>query len=140
MRTRGTGGLLLGTAWMSLWAATAAGQPFELVYGGGRDSRENAQEVKPVAACPGGGFVAVGQATPPGIESRIYVVRLAGNGTTIWERSYNVNLNGFHSGWSIVELRDGSGFVITGNVFFERSGGDILLLKIGCEGSLRWAW
>jgi len=66
-------------------------------------------------------------------------VRTDNNGTKIWENTYDVNgANGADAGNSIIELTDGSGFVVVGNTDLWAANLDIFLMKIDCDGGVVW--
>src|SRR5687767_6829457 len=88
-------------ACLSLAAAPAVGQTGEAVYGG-TSSHEWVTKLKPVVACPGGGYVMVGSRNDhPLNPSRVYVLRVRANGATMWERTYSVNYTESNGGASI---------------------------------------
>src|SRR5688572_8753923 len=91
-------------ACVSLATSPVLGQPFEALYGTA-SSHEFGRKVRPVVACSGGGYVVVGTSAPPGLPSRVYVLRVGANGATTWERTYSVNHTARNGGSSIVEAR-----------------------------------
>ena len=120
-------------------------QQWQYVYGDDNIARQVGQSgVTPVTGtCAGvsNGYIAVGYTyyvsgapTPPDV----YVVRTDNNGAMVWERTYDVDgNNGFDDGASIIELSDGTGFVITGRTGHS-SGVDAFLMKIDCNGAVLW--
>ncbi len=126
----------------ALIAATAFGLPssaqpaFEAVYGGVTSSEVGARGAAPVEYCLGGGFVAAGTSTPASGTSDAYVVRTGVNGARLWEFRYD--LGGNESSAALVELRNGTGFVVAGTT--DAAGDrDIFLLKLNCAGGVAWA-
>jgi hypothetical protein len=127
-------------ALLPLVAAPAAAQPFEYVYGGPGSQETGGRRATPVRACPGGGFAAVGTTTAPASPQNVYVVRVAADGTRLWEHVYDVAPGGDDRGQSLAEARDGSGFIIVGTSNVNpATGDDVLLMKIKCDGGPVWA-
>lgn len=127
-------GVSLGVFVLSAWPLVA--QPFEAVYGPAATADAGARRVKPVAFCPGGGFIAVGTTDQPG-ASDIYVVRTNNLGLPLWEMTYDAQGGGqVDEGRALVEYADGSGFVLLGNTVTTVS--NIVLMKIDCDGIPQW--
>ncbi len=130
------------TLGLFLAAVPAAAVPFERVYGPANTADQGARRVLPVTACaPAGGFVAVGTTQVPGSTADVYVVRTdnAGNtGAPYWERSYDLTgLQLEDEGRALVELPDGSGFVLLGNTL-DAAAWSTVLMKIDCTGAPVW--
>jgi hypothetical protein len=106
---------------------------FELVYGAKPDLDSGARGVTPVQFCAGGGFISAGT-RQSGAGSDVYVVRTTPAGTTFFELSYDVGPGSSDSGSSMVELRDGSGFVVVGTSISAGTSADVLLIRIDCNG------
>ncbi len=131
--------LLLGLlAAGSLSALPAAAVPFEGVYGPPTSADQGARRVKPVRLCPVRGFIAVGTSDVGAINPQVYVVRTDIFGTTMWENVYNIGggFAGQDEGRAIVELADGSGFVVLGNTW--NASWSTALIKIDCNGNVVW--
>lgn len=144
-RTDGAVRLLWAAAALALALASlappASAQPWEFVYGptGSRD--QGNRRVAPVRYCgAGGGYVAVGTTTPTtSTNSNVYFVRTAASGAPVLELQYDLGPGFVDSGESIVELRDGSGFVIAGATRPSATvTSDAFLLKISCTGGIVW--
>jgi hypothetical protein len=123
-------GLLAGLAFSSSLLA----QPWERVYGPKDMKDEGHRRVTPVVRCPGRGYIAIGSRNS---ASEVYLVRTSNAGATLWEKYFDVGADGQpDEGFSLVELRDGSGFVTTGS---STRGLQKLVhvMKVDCDGSLR---
>lgn len=83
------------------------------------------------------GYIAVGRSSDT-TANDVYVVRTDNSGAAIWEHTYDVTGNNdFDIGYSIIELSNGSGFVITG--WTVTTGGTrVFLMKINCNGAPVW--
>lgn len=82
------------------------------------------------------GYIAVGRSTT--MTSDVYIVRTDNSGAAIWERTYDVTGNGYYDvGYSIIELSNGSGFVVTGWTQ-STSGTRAFLMKVDCDGDPVW--
>ncbi len=116
---------------------SAAAQPFEAVYGGAMSSETAGNRVVPVVYCLGGGFIVAGTSTSALGASDAYVARVTANGARIWEFLYDLGAS--ESGVSLVELRNGTGFVVAGTT---DTGGnrDLFLIKLNCAGGVAWAY
>lgn len=122
-------------------APLASAQPWEFVYGptGARD--QGNRRVTPVRYCgTTGGYVAVGTTTPTtSTNSNVYFVRTAATGGPVLELQYDLGPGLIDSGESIVELRDGSGYVIAGGTKAATTAtADAFLMKISCSGAIQW--
>ena len=110
-----------------------------VAYGAAPRPQQAKRGVAEVTHCPDGGIVAVGDST----QRHIYAVR-SSMALTIWERRYHVHRWGVPAneaesiGESIVELSDGTGFVIAGTTRSAPGGRDAFLLKIDCKGDPEW--
>jgi hypothetical protein len=107
---------------------------FEAVYGPS-ESREQADRVIPVRVCGGGGWLVLGISSGSYMNGT-YAARIGPNGRSIWERTYDLGPQIWNDGQGVAELRDGSGFVITGNLNDAAIG--VFLLKVGCDGHVAW--
>lgn len=121
------------SALCALFVSSHAGA-FELVYGAVPESDSGARGVTPVQFCPGGGFVSAGT-RQAGAASDVYVVRTTLAGFTIFERRYDVVPGSTDRGTSIVELRNGSGFVVVGTSASPGGTDDVLLIRTDCSGN-----
>lgn len=81
------------------------------------------------------GYIAVGRST--GTSSDVYVVRTDNNGAAIWEYTYDVDNGSYDVGHSIIELSNGTGFVVTGWTQ-TANGARAFLMKIDCDGLPVW--
>lgn len=122
-------------------------QQWQTVYGPDDDSENGMNRVAPVLGlCTsqqyGGdqGYIAVGSSYLASTgTSHVYVVRTTNLGGTVWEKVYDINLDGLDDdGFSIVELADGSGFAVTGHTVNQNGNHDIFIMKIDCLGGLVW--
>ena len=130
-------GFLLGFFGLSLlfFCSTATAQQWQYVYGGSTN-QAGYNNVTPVeGTCAGsGGYIAVGQSN----SDDVYVVRTDNNGAHVWEHTYDIQNNGSYDiGYSIIELSDGSGFVVCGGTGPANSR-EAFLLKINCSGDELW--
>ena len=122
-------------------ASTASAQPFELTFGPGGSTEQAGRGVAPVRLCPGGGAITAGSTGDTAIGmSRVYVVRTASMGRPLWERTYDLAPGTLgETGESIVELSDGSGFVVAGSSRSSATQRDAFLMKIDCDGKVVWS-
>jgi hypothetical protein len=122
-------------------AGPAFAVPFENVFGPPTAADRAARRVTPVQVCPGAGFVAVGTTQPPagGGTADIYFVRTAADGSTVWERTYDVGPGGSDRGQALAEARDGSGFILGGTTNLGAPSDDVVLIKVSCDGTLLWS-
>ncbi len=129
--------------YLSIALALAAGLTFssasqaqwETVYGVKDQKDEGHRRVTPVTQCPGRGYIAIGTRDLGGVPA-VYVVRADNGGATIWEKFYDVGADGRpDEGFALVELRDGSGFVTTGD---SNRGAQTFAhaMKINCDGKI----
>lgn len=129
--------LLLGT-WCITPTATA--QTWQYVYGHGLTVQEGRRGVIPVQGCNNSnGYISVGFADqyPYSTDIDIYVVRTDNFGIPLWEYRYDINGASQDKGESIIELSDGSGFVVVGHTTTSNNT-DVVLMKIDCTGSIVW--
>ena len=120
-----------------LFAAGRADAQWEAVYGDATSAETGGRGVRALQSCDSSGFVSVGSVSPVG---DVRVVRTDASGTPVFERRYDIGNDGsFDRGESIVELRDGSGFVVTGFSESTAPRRNIFLLKIDCNGDFVWA-
>jgi len=120
-------------------------QTFEYVYGSNTCNEFGARGVTPIVNCANGGYISVGTSDFGGGvacgNSDVYVVRTNNNGGRVWEFTYDITgLGTVDQGASIVELSDGSGFVVTGQTDVGGGNFDIFLMKINCNGGVVWTW
>ena len=86
------------------------------------------------------GYIAVGTSYTRDINGDIYVVRIKNDGSTAWEYQYDLSsANSADVGRSIIELSDGTGFVITGWTGTPTSDVDVAVLYIDCDGGIVWS-
>lgn len=141
-------GMLAAALLLLAAAAPSYAQKWEAAYGSAAGYEEGQLRTIPVtgtcsspSCCPGSnGYIAVGSTFTIGGTSDIYVVRTDNNGGTIWEYTYTLTNNGdWEYGRSIIELKDGTGFVITGEILYQATGdNDAYLMKIDCNGNVVW--
>jgi len=131
-----SGPRVLALALVVASATTAAAQPpYEFVYGPTTTVERAMRGVTPVRFCPGGGSIAVGT-TGSAPNNRVYVTRTTATGGPIWERIFDLApIAGGETGESLVELSDGTGFMVVGTT---RPGTglplDAFMLKVNCGG------
>ncbi|MGE3799876.1 MAG: hypothetical protein AB7H80_02535 [Candidatus Kapaibacterium sp.] len=119
--------------------STAQSQTWQRVYGANNE-QGGRKKVMPVSGgCivtgEDNGYIAVGWSLEPG--SDVYVLRTDNHGTTLWEYTYDINSVGIDVGESIVQLSDGTGFVVVGHTT-AGSNTDLFLMKIDCDGIPVW--
>jgi hypothetical protein len=122
-----------------LAAAGATAQSFESAFGEPNHSEQAGRRAIPVQACGGGGFIATGIIYGQPVHE-VYLVRIDATGGSLWERAYRVEsatLKG-GGGASVVELADGSGFVIGGATASSAINEDVFLMKVDCDGKRKW--
>lgn len=121
---------------LALATTPVRAQRFEAYYGE-RTARDAGQDVKSVNFCFGGGSVLAGSRRTAS-ATEILVTRVDDQGNVIWQYAYSIAGSLLSSAQAIVEVRDGSGFALTGSV--RRPGGVFLhVLRIDCNGYVRWA-
>jgi hypothetical protein len=112
-------------------ASTQAAISFEHRYGEA-DKRHFGAAVAAVEFCtPTGGAVLLGTTTVAG-KGAYALVRSAANGSVLWEKRYEMD-SASGQAKDIIELRDGSGFVVAGQLR-----NDLLLMKVDCDGEVIW--
>jgi hypothetical protein len=90
------------------------------------------------------GYISVGTSSPGQANdpqnADVHVVRSDNSGAVVWEFTYDITANNdWDYGWSIIELADGTGFVVTGETRNQVSGNtDVFLMKISCTGLPVW--
>lgn len=126
-----------------LGCTAVSAQQWQYVYGPTSSGETGHKRVAPVlgnctSPANGGvdGYIAVGSS-----DNKVYVIRTKNDGSTSWERTYDIRNDGLDDeGWAIVELDDGSGFAVTGSSSDLSTGGyDIFILKIDCAGNVVWS-
>ncbi len=120
-----------------------AAQTFEYVYGSNTCREDGKHGVAPVVNCAGGGYIAVGSSELGGGTAcgnyDVYVVHTNNAGASVWEFTYDLaNVGGQDFGRSIVELSDGTGYIVTGTTDLATGNYDVFLLKIDCNGKFVW--
>lgn len=136
---------LLWTFSLAVAPRAAVAQQWHGIYGENSTRQFGEKGVTPVlGSCEGGngGYIAVGTSVdaqyPLGVD--VYVIRTDNSGATLWEQTYDVRGVGDDDyGTSIIELSDGSGFIVTGTTYQSvGSGSDAFLMKINCSGIVVW--
>jgi len=127
---------------LSLALGGNAAAQWEFVYGATGSIDNGARGVAPVRFCPNPGFVAVGTAQPTAAaNSDVYLVRTTVAGGPIFERRYDIaGVGAADHGNAIVELSNGTGFVITGSTTVNGGVDDVFLLRVDCNGNVIWAF
>ncbi len=118
---------------LSLGAPIAQAQNFEAYYGE-KAATDVGQDVKAVFACPDKGSVIAGSRR---VDNQIQalVSRIDDKGTPLWQFAYRVRESDTVAN-AIVELKDGSGFALTGSVSLTDN--YIYVLMLDCDGKPRW--
>ncbi len=116
--------------------------PFQYTYGS-HCYESGFNGVQAIRHCDNDGYIYVGTtdySSPTACDSRdIYVVRMNSNGTSLWERTYDIaDAGGVDEASDLVECQDGSGFLITGTTDLGGTNTDIFILKIDCNGAELW--
>jgi hypothetical protein len=119
-----------------LAAPLAQAQNFEAYYGE-NPSRDAGADVKSVNVCLGGGSIVAGTRRTA-VATEILVSRVDDNGVGLWQFAYRIGGSTSSSAQAIVEMRDGSGFALTGSVG-QATGSHIHALRIRCNGALIWS-
>ena len=127
---------------------TADAQRFEWVYGGDNCIEDGQFRVIPVTGGCGaasdcmGGYIAVGTSfsvDPNCATSDVYVVRTDNCGMAFWEMTYDITGNNLDDmGFSIIEVANQDGFIITGAATTPNGDLDAFLMEIDCMGTPRW--
>jgi hypothetical protein len=134
------GSVLAGASLALVLLSSSSAGAWEVVYGATPDTDNGARGVTPVRFCPGGGFISAGTRIAAA-ASDVYVVRTTAAGGPFFERRYDIGPGGRDSGNAIVELRNGTGFVIAGSSIPSAGGSqDALLMRIDCNGNLVWTF
>lgn len=112
----------------------AQAQNFEAYYGE-RPANDAGEDVKSVNYCPRTGSIIAGtRRVSAGTEA--LVTRVDDNGAALWQYAYRVGGSTRTTANAIVELRDGSGFALTGSM--ARTDTRIYVLRIDCDGKPGW--
>lgn len=115
-------------------AGGAQAQNYEAHYGE-KDATDSGEDVKSVNHCEKPGSIVAGtRRVPTGIEA--LVTRVDDDGVPIWQYAYRVGGSTRTTSNAIVELRDGSGFALTGSMV--RTDTHIYVLRINCDGKPLW--
>lgn len=133
-RNRITGLIILAT--LGLLTSVAQAQNFEAFYGE-NPARDAGEDVKSVNVCLGGGSIVAGSRRTA-VAMEILVTRVDDNGVGLWQRAYRIAGSTQSTARAVVEVRDGSGFALTGSVL-RPNGVFVHVLRIRCDGSLMWA-
>ncbi len=120
----------------TLATAPVQAQNFEAYYGE-NPARDSGEDVKSVNVCLGGGSIVAGTRRTP-VATEILVSRVDNNGIGLWQRAYRIGGSTNSGAQAIVEMRDGSGFALTGSVR-QAAGAHIHVLRIRCNGALLWS-
>ncbi len=127
-------------------------QTWQYVYGATSSLEEGYGGVTPVtgncSSTPNDdGYIAVGTAFDGsgGSDNDVYVIRMDNDGAMMWEKTYDIkNNNSTDEGQSIIELSDGSGFIVVGltqkalPVLPPATVTATFLMKIDCDGDPVW--
>ncbi|MEO8670416.1 MAG: hypothetical protein ABI411_03810 [Tahibacter sp.] len=126
--------IALAAPLMLLPAPSATAQSFEAYYGE-NPARDAGQDVKSVNVCPKTGSIVVGsRRVATGTEA--LVTRVDDSGVTLWQHAYRVGGGSATSANAVVELRDGSGFAVTGSMV--RTDTFIYVMRLNCDGKVLW--
>jgi len=88
-------------------------------------------------ACPSGGFLTLGNTTTT--QRAVHAIRTGADGSILWDRSYTFGPGIVPT--ASLELRDGSGFVLAGEVVIRANNeADIFLMKLDCAGTPLWTY
>ena len=126
-------------------------QQWQYVYGSTNSLELGQNGVTPVTgACSappsctsctpnGDGYISTGTAlNVGGSDNDVYIVRTDNNGAMIWEKTYDIDgNNSSDEGRSIIELSDGTGFVVVGATQTLTTT-SAFLLKVDCDGTPVW--
>lgn len=137
----------------TLFSAVHAGaQTWQYVYGGQNQERGYSRVTPVKFSCqltydpadpnkiPYDGYIAVGTSYSWDANGDVYVVRIKNDGTTAWEYQYDILDNSSADvGRSIVELSDGTGFIVTGWTTTPQGDKDVVVLYIDCQGAIVWS-
>lgn len=129
---------LLALPMLGLLAPLAQAQNFESYYGE-QPANDGGEDVKAVNRCPNRGSIVVGtRRVSNGIEAR--ATRVDDNGVALWQRAYRIAGSNNSTANAVVELRDGSGFALTGAVRRSPNLVDtfIYVMRIDCNGTPLW--
>jgi hypothetical protein len=130
---------LLALPLLGLIAPLAQAQNFESYYGE-QPANDGGEDVKAVNRGPNKGSIVVGsRRVPNAVEVR--ATRVDDNGVALWQRAYRIAGSNNSTGNAVVELRDGSGFALTGMVRRSPNLVDtfIYVMRIDCDGRPAWA-
>ncbi len=126
---------------------TAQAQRWEWVYGADWCEEDGRFRVIPVTGTCGqeefvGGYIAVGTSYSVSDDcstSDVYVVRTDNCGRAYWEKTYDITGNNLDDvGFSIIEVEEEAGFILTGWATTESGDIQAFLMEIDCMGSIRW--
>lgn len=144
-----THGVLCITLGLLAYAGAKA-QTWEEVYGGNSCTEAAHNNVAPVTGTCAtlnskvyNGYITVGESKSRGnstcVDNDVYIVRFDNSGTPLWENTYDIGGAGNDDiGYSIKELANGSGFIVTGSTHVGPGNYDIFLMKLDCQGSVLW--
>lgn len=138
--------IITSTLLLLLLAVPASAQQWHYVYGDDNSNQDGKRNVAPVnGLCTGSayggvlGYISVGTDDSRLGINDVYVVRTNNNGTAAWERTYDIGFDNLDDyGESILELADGSGFVVTGSTITANGDRDVFIMKIDCQGNHVW--
>jgi hypothetical protein len=119
-----------------LAASLAQAQNFETYYGE-NPARDSGEDVKSVNVCTGVGSIVAGTRRTA-VATEILVTRADNNGVALWQRAYRIGGATSSTAQAVVEIRDGSGFALTGSVT-RPAGTFIHVLRIDCNGGFMWS-
>jgi hypothetical protein len=125
---------LLAALFSATLSLPVAAQNFEAHYGE-TAAFDRGEYVKAVNACPDRGSIVVGSRRANNAVETL-VTRTDALGTPLWQNAYRVAGAESSQALGVTELRDGSGFALTGSV--SRDMTRIFAMRIRCNGDVVW--
>ncbi|UXI67247.1 hypothetical protein [Tahibacter amnicola] len=126
--------LALAAPFAAMFAPIAVAQNYETHYGE-VPTYDSGQDVKAVNFCPNSGNIVVGTRRAAN-ATEVLATRTNNTGIAMWQRAYRIGGSVNSSANAVVELRDGSGFVLTGSVSMNET--MMYAMRIRCDGSVMW--